>query len=166
MEAAPFFLFFLRGLGIVTRESKVLWFLRSSLSPSSLEWSFGNEQKQKGLQQTEALGDQKRKPNFWDSARSVYTQQAEMTTNERWEVKRDLAGLHLVLLLMFSGVLCRPSRKVAQVSEEEGCGEAQCHSAQLVLHTALLFQWSFRRHPKKTVLVILSVSVLMATRAG
>lgn len=50
MEAAPFFL---RGLGIVTRESKVLWFLRSSLSPSSLEWSFGNEQKQKGLQQTE-----------------------------------------------------------------------------------------------------------------
>ncbi len=45
--------FFLRGLGIVTRESKVLWFLRSSLSPSSLEWSFGNEQKQKGLQQTE-----------------------------------------------------------------------------------------------------------------
>ncbi len=72
--------FFLRGLGIVTRESKVLWFLRSSLSPSSLEWSFGNEQKQKGLQQTEqrrSFGRPKKKKTkwvlkaFWDSARLV-----------------------------------------------------------------------------------------------
>ncbi len=115
-------LLFLRGLGIVTRESKVLWFLRSSLSPSSLEWSFGNEQKQKGLQQTEqrrSFGRPKKKENQMSFKGFLRQHSLGLNTtswdDNEWALRGEerSTGHHSVLLLMFfwggggGGALCR-----------------------------------------------------------
>ncbi len=89
----------------------------------------------------EVLGDQKKENQMsfkgFLRQRSLGLNTTSWDDNEwalRGEERSDWASFGPVANVFFGGgggALCRSASKVAQVSEEEGCGEAQCHSAQL-----------------------------------